>query len=82
VRTARELLKPRAMDKEKAKAVVLKALQIAHLMDEICELASDSPIGALICEAYPFGQSLDEVSCKVVGWRDAMADKAEVPLCP
>ena len=51
-------------------------------MDEICALASDSEIGALICEAYPFGASLDEVSCKVIGWRDAMAEKAEVPLCP
>lgn len=70
------------MDKQKAQAVVFKALQIAHLMDEICELASDSSIGALICEAYPFGHSLDEVSCKVVVWRDTMADKAEVALCP
>ena len=70
------------MNKDKATAVVRKALQIAQLMDEICALASDSEIGALICEAYPFGASLDEVSCKVIGWRDAMAEKAEVPLCP
>lgn len=70
------------MDKDKAKAVVRKALQIAQIMDEICELASDSEIGALICEAYPFGHSLDEISCKVITWRDAMAEKAEVPLCP
>ena len=40
------------MDKDKAKAVVRKALQ------------------------------LDEVACDVIGWRDAMAEKAEVPLCP
>ena len=69
------------MDKDKAKAVVLKALQITQLMDEICELASDPEIGTLICEAYPFGHSLDDVSCEVVGWRDAMAEKAEVSLC-
>jgi len=70
------------MDKDKAKAVVRKALQIAQLMNEICALASDSEINELVCESYPFGQSLEEVSCEVIAWRDAMAAKAEVPLCP
>ena len=72
------------MDKDKAKAVVRKALQIAQLMHEICELASSQnpEIGELICESYPFAGSLDEVACEVLAWRDAMAAKAEVPLCP
>lgn len=70
------------MDKEKAKAVVRKVLQIAQLMNEICELASDEEIDTLICEAYPFGPSLDEVACEVIAWRDAMAAKADVALCP
>jgi hypothetical protein len=67
-------------DKAKAQAVVFKALQIAHLMDEICELASDAAVNALLCEKFPFDQSLDEVSCAVIGWRDAMATKAKVAL--
>lgn len=70
------------MDKEKAQAVVFKALQIAQLMNEICELASDSEINMLLTEEYPFRGSLDEVSCEVIVWRDAMAAKAEVKLCP
>ena len=70
------------MNKDKAQAVVFKALQIARLMDEICELASDAEINQLICETYPFNGSLDEVSCQVIAWRDAMAAKAEVALCP
>ncbi len=70
------------MDKEKAKAVVQKVLQIAQLMDQICELASDHEINMLLTEAYPFRGSLDEVSCEVIAWRDALAAKAEVPLCP
>jgi hypothetical protein len=73
------------MDKTKAQAVVFKALQIAHLMHEICELASDPDIADLICTAYPFGSpsplgSLDEVSSEVIAWRDAMAAKAGVAL--
>jgi len=79
--SARALLMSKDMDKTKAQAVVLKALQIARLMDEICELAADSEINQLICEAYPFSGSLDEVSCQVIAWRDEMAKKAEVPLC-
>ena len=71
-----------AMNKEKAKAVVRKALQISQLMNEICELASDHEINMLLTEAYPFQGSLDEVSCEVIVWRDTMAEKAEVPLCP
>ncbi len=77
------------MNKDKAQAIVFKALQIARLMDEICALASDPEdryrdreIGSLLCEAYPFSGSLDEVSCEVIAWRDAMAKKAEVALCP
>ena len=70
------------MDKDKAQAVVFKALQIAQLMNEICELAVDPEIDALLCETYPFGPSLDEVANEVIGWRDAMAAKAEVALCP
>lgn len=83
------------MDTERAKAlvkrtqVVAKARQIAQLMNEICELASDAEIGDLICEMYPFGharhahqarRSLDEVADDVITWRDAMAAKAEVQL--
>jgi hypothetical protein len=70
------------MDKDKAQAVVYKALQIAQLMTEICELASDADINDLICEAYPFGPSLDDVYGEVIAWRDAMAEKAGVRLCP
>jgi hypothetical protein len=70
------------MNTEKAKLVVRKALQIAQLMDEICELAADHEINMLLTEAYPFTGSLDEVACDVVAWRDAMAQKADVPLCP
>ena len=67
-------------DKAKALLVVIKAVQIAQLMNEICEIAGDPDINGLICEEYPFGPSLDEVSCKVIAWRDAMAAKAEVAL--
>jgi len=71
------------MNKVDAQAVVFKALQIARLMNEICELATDPEIDALVCEAYPFGTpSLDEVANEVINWRDAMAAKAEVALCP
>lgn len=70
------------MDKDKAQAAVFKALQIAQLMNEICELAMDPEIDALICEAFPFTPSLDEVANEVIHWRDAMAAKAEVALCP
>jgi len=70
------------MDKQKAQAVVFKALQIARLMDEICALSSDHEINTLITASYPFQGSLDEVSSEVIAWRDAMAAKAEVPLCP
>lgn len=70
------------IDKEKAQTVVFKALQIARLMDEICELASDHGINMLLTEVYPFQGSLDEVSCEVIAWRDAMAEKAKVALCP
>ena len=70
------------MDKDKAQAIVFKALQIAHLMSEICELASDSEINMLLTEEYPFRGSLDEVACEVIAWRDSMATKAKVKLCP
>jgi hypothetical protein len=71
------------MAKENAQAVVFKALEIARLMDEISALAeADSKISDLICAAYPFMYSLDEVSGKIIGWRDAMATKAKVALCP
>lgn len=70
-------------DKAKAKEVVRKALQIASLMNEICALGdSDSEINELLGTSYPFAQSLDEVFCEVIVWRDAMAEKAEVPLYP
>lgn len=71
------------MTKDKAQAVVFKALQIARLMDEICALAqSDADVNDLLTAQYPFGGSLDEVSCEVVAWRDAMAEKAGVALTP
>jgi hypothetical protein len=70
------------MDKEKAQAVVFKALQIAQLMTEICELAGDHEVNMLLTEGYPFKGSLDEVECEVIAWRDAMAEKAGVKLCP
>lgn len=70
------------IDKEKAQAVVFKALQIARLMSEICELARDHDINMLLTETYPFQGSLDEVECEVIAWRDAMAEKAKVKLCP
>lgn len=70
------------IDKEKAKEIVRRALQIANLMDEICRIADDHETSQLLCEAYPFDGSLDEVFCEVIHWRDTMADKAKVPLCP
>lgn len=65
------------MSDENKKAVIEKARQIAHLMDEICALAQkDKAVDALICEGYPFKRSLDEVSCEVIAWRDAMEGAA------
>ena len=50
-------------------------------MHEICSLAErDEAISELIVVQYPFAQSLDEVANDVILWRDAMAEKAEVPL--
>ncbi len=62
----------------KRQKVIAAALGIARLMDQIvgaCE--GDEEIGALICEAFPFSQSLDEVSSSVITWRDAMAAAVE-----
>jgi len=59
-------------------AVIMKAQQIAALMDEICELAQkDKAVGDLICEGYPFKGSLDEVACDVIAWRDTMQEAAK-----
>jgi hypothetical protein len=69
--------------KEKAAKAVTMARMIAQLMDGICRLCEQDPAMAeLICAEYPFARSLDEVSCEVVAWRDAMAEKACVPLNP
>jgi hypothetical protein len=70
------------VNKQAAEEVVAKARQIAKLMTEICELARDVDINMLLTEAYPFDGSLDEVECEVIAWRDAMAEKAGVSLCP
>jgi hypothetical protein len=70
------------IDKDKAQELVRRARQIAQLMNEICEVANDSDSRDLICQAYPFQGSLDEVAFDVLTWRDTMAEKAEVPLCP
>jgi hypothetical protein len=69
--------------KEKAVKAVTMARMIAQLMDGICRLCERDPAMAeLICAEYPFVQSLDEVSHSVVAWRDAMTEKADVPLNP
>lgn len=65
------------MNVKNAFAVLVKAKQIAQLMDEICELAQkDKEIGELICDGYPFKKSLDEVACEVIVWRDTMKETA------
>lgn len=70
------------MHKQAAEEVVAKARQIAKLMSEMSELARDHEINMLLTEAYPFDGSLDEIAGEVVAWRDAMAGKADVALCP
>jgi hypothetical protein len=69
--------------KQRAARAVTLARIASQLMDEICRLSEHDPeIAALICEQYPFAKALDEVSCDVIAWRDAMAAKAGVPLNP
>lgn len=65
------------MNEIEAKARVIElAHQIESAMDEICALAEKGyAVNELICEKYPFKNSLDEVALEVNEWRFAMKGK-------